>query len=351
MEGEFSFNSCVRGFHIYRDIWTPALDKTLECEQQTGNPHDRYAVSTIRQGAIVGHVPKKISRLCSLFLGRGGSITATITGVRQRSYDLPQGGLEIPCKLFFRGSEKLVGTVQQFVCELQLDQLDDILNQGGSDNKGIAQVTEREASGQDTSSEETIPPAKVDLLPHHQFEEMSMAPWVQFEKFTLTLEDKKILVEGRKLSDNVINFAQLLLRHQFPDLNGLHNTHYLNKPELSGQFCDAIQIIFCRSDHWIVASTLRAELNAVTIYDSSYSDCSSDTISVLMHMMGNKDPRITMGHVQQQVGGADCGVFAIAVATSLAFGCYGPYHFHQHSTREHLVGCIERLELLPFHQF
>ena len=36
-----------------------------------------------------------------LFLRREGTIICEVTGTRRYSVDLPQGGLEIPCKLFF----------------------------------------------------------------------------------------------------------------------------------------------------------------------------------------------------------------------------------------------------------
>ena len=95
MNSEFSIVSCIRGFDVYRDIWTPVLDEALVCAQQSGNPHDHYAVSMLKRGTIVGHLPKKISRLCPLFLGQGRCIIATVTGDCQHSHDLPQGG---PCK-------------------------------------------------------------------------------------------------------------------------------------------------------------------------------------------------------------------------------------------------------------
>ena len=50
---------------------------------------------------IVGHVPRRISPLYSVFIRRGGSIACVINGPRQYSSDLPQGGLELPCKLLF----------------------------------------------------------------------------------------------------------------------------------------------------------------------------------------------------------------------------------------------------------
>ena len=52
-----------------------------------------------REGTIVGHLTRKITRVCSLFLRQGGSITCTVTGHRRYSSDLLQGGLEVPCML------------------------------------------------------------------------------------------------------------------------------------------------------------------------------------------------------------------------------------------------------------
>ena len=49
----------------------------------------------------VGHLPKKISKVCSLFLRRGGSIEVVVSGRRRYSSDLQ---LEVPCKLLFRAS-------------------------------------------------------------------------------------------------------------------------------------------------------------------------------------------------------------------------------------------------------
>ena len=52
---------------------------------------------------LVGHVPRRISSSCSVFIRRGcrSSIKCLITGSRCHSSDLPQGGLEIPCILIF----------------------------------------------------------------------------------------------------------------------------------------------------------------------------------------------------------------------------------------------------------
>ena len=56
-------------------------------------------VAVVKANITVGHVPRKISSVCSIFLRRGGSITCQVTGRRRFSEDLSQGGLEIPCVL------------------------------------------------------------------------------------------------------------------------------------------------------------------------------------------------------------------------------------------------------------
>ena len=99
-------SSCIRGYHIYQSVWVPAIGELLECNREIRNAMDRYAVSVTKNNEIVGHLPKKISTLCSLFLRRGGSISCEVTGSRRYSRDLEQGGLEIPCDLLFKGNEQ-----------------------------------------------------------------------------------------------------------------------------------------------------------------------------------------------------------------------------------------------------
>ena len=97
----YEVDSVVRGHHIFKEIWTPFIGEDLECKRDVSNTRDAYAVGIMRQEetgliAIVGHVPRKISVACSLFLQREGNIRCIITGNRQYSRDLSQGGLTYP---------------------------------------------------------------------------------------------------------------------------------------------------------------------------------------------------------------------------------------------------------------
>ena len=108
-------NSCVCGYHIYKDIWDAVIGEELLCERQPDNRSDCYTVAVKKDGIIIGHLPRKISRACSLFLRRGSEITCRVTGHRRYSANLPQGGLEVPCVLQFEGEAKEIAKLKKFV--------------------------------------------------------------------------------------------------------------------------------------------------------------------------------------------------------------------------------------------
>ena len=49
MTQEFIFESCMRGHHIYKDVWVPDPMKAEEstCVRETGNDADPYSVAMI----------------------------------------------------------------------------------------------------------------------------------------------------------------------------------------------------------------------------------------------------------------------------------------------------------------
>ena len=104
----FQLSSMVRGYHEYQHSWDAAVGETLQYHCEDENIYDPYAVSVKKGSTIVGHIPKKLSCLYSLFLRRGGNICCEVTGLRHYSSDLPQGGLEIPCNLVFEGKVEKV---------------------------------------------------------------------------------------------------------------------------------------------------------------------------------------------------------------------------------------------------
>ena len=90
-------SSFVRGYHAYKDIWTPSVGDCLSLMREETNPRDKNAVAvTLPNKTVVGHVPYNLAPLLSQFLRRGfnkGMVTITGEKVnRGAGY-----GLEIPC--------------------------------------------------------------------------------------------------------------------------------------------------------------------------------------------------------------------------------------------------------------
>ena len=96
----YEINYCIRGFHVYNTVWTPVIGEELICRREPSNAMDPYAVSVIKDSIVVGHLPRKIPAAYAIFIDLGGRINCCITGSRHYLEDLPQGGLEIPCKNF-----------------------------------------------------------------------------------------------------------------------------------------------------------------------------------------------------------------------------------------------------------
>ena len=92
------------------------LGEILPCTPELGNVHDIFAVKVTKDGETVGHVPKKISSTCSLFISNGGVISCEVTDPNRRYLrDLAQGGLEIPCKFKFQGNQQLVDKAKKLL--------------------------------------------------------------------------------------------------------------------------------------------------------------------------------------------------------------------------------------------
>ena len=112
----FSIETVVRGYHVYKEIWNAAVvsrgqtaffrfylwwrkkattNKTeksglatrdyaavdgaeLPCEREIGNVRDPFAVAikkaTPTGNVTVGHTPRVVSPVCSVFIRRGGII-------------------------------------------------------------------------------------------------------------------------------------------------------------------------------------------------------------------------------------------------------------------------------------
>ena len=96
----FSIKTVVLGYHIYKEIWNAAIDGTeLPCGREIVNAHDPFAIAIKKAtptGIVtVGHTPRVISSVCSVFIRQGGTIVCVVNGARQYLSSLPWHSLMI----------------------------------------------------------------------------------------------------------------------------------------------------------------------------------------------------------------------------------------------------------------
>lgn len=173
------------------------------------------------------------------------------------------------------------------------------------------------------------------------------------KKRNVSVEDTLLLRNyNSMLTDNLISIAQNILHAQFPDIGGLEDTTLGPYLQFSIQRGTFVQILHTGSLHWICTSNIGCREGYFTIYDSLY--CGNipshvvKQICSIVHYMG-RELCIRVAAVQQQTNGTNCGLFAIANATSLLHGIDPEtVTFDEYQTREHLHNCIEGKKFLPF---
>ena len=63
-----TIESMVRGFHVYRNDWSPSVGYKFELERKKLNKRDRYAAVIKVSGDIVGYVPRDFSKTVYCFM-------------------------------------------------------------------------------------------------------------------------------------------------------------------------------------------------------------------------------------------------------------------------------------------
>ena len=49
-------------------VWSPFIGESLNTQVEPDSIHDKYAVEVLKKEAVIGHVPREISRYCSFVL-------------------------------------------------------------------------------------------------------------------------------------------------------------------------------------------------------------------------------------------------------------------------------------------
>lgn len=197
--------------------------------------------------------------------------------------------------------------------------------------------------------------AEISMCSIDSFDDPCLMSWIG--SCRLSMHDKEQLESGQWLNANHIAAGQHLLKQAYPNQCGLQDTHLLTQKKWFDTPEDFVQVLYIEPNHWACLSNKFVS-----------SDCSSHTIDLYdsLHTVPDEEGSIVMNactilkaeessvtinviNVQYQAGGADCGLFALAMAADLCRGL-DPLNvtYHQDKMRTHLQECFEQLTLSPF---
>lgn len=169
--------------------------------------------------------------------------------------------------------------------------------------------------------------------------------WLDLEIYK---SEKKILVEGGWLSDNVITAVQTLLKKYHPLIGGLQPTILTETLNFEVQRGEFVQVLNVHSSHWITVSNLFCPPGVINIYDSMpncelHSSTKRQIASILM--TNEKSIEVQFVNMQIQSGASDCGPFATSLCASVN---PAQLKYIQHDFRSHLFKCLENRKIIPF---
>ena len=157
-------------------------------------------------------------------------------------------------------------------------------------------------------------------------------------------DDKLSLCNGKWISDTIICAAQKLLQIAYPYVRGLQDPILGETLAFKIQKEEFVQIVNVSQNHWITISTINCKPGIVSVYDSLPScDVPKRTKEQIAALLFSTKKNITLNFkaVQTQHGSSDCGLFAIAFATSLCAGNKPEETTDiQHLLRGHLFDCL-----------
>ena len=170
----------------------------------------------------------------------------------------------------------------------------------------------------------------------HQLVQNHLETVIGLKHWTLNTEKKCIIEDGHWVCDKVINAALTLLRSVYTTVNGLSDAIYATRYGFPPSTADEhfVQIISVRGNHWVTISNVQSNLYDTYIYDSlvginkkrdkdSREGMSYPLVVEQATFMLSRPPfnvNVHVLEVQQQKGGNDCGLFAIAFTVALCQG-------------------------------
>ncbi|XP_066278835.1 polycystin-2-like [Branchiostoma lanceolatum] len=235
---------------------------------------------------------------------------------------------------------------------MQTKQIEDILSRV---NRGTTRPTVQKASRciQIEAAPGSRKKQNLTIATHGGELQPSCNMWIPNLK--LTAEDKAVLLSNDMLTDKHIHAAQMLLRRQYPGLEGLQDTAVGASPygytRVSGE---GLQIHHAGILHWVVSSSIGGHVSVFNSMPSKINASLEHQLCQCYAPPANMDTdvlTVKVPCVQVQGSRFTCGLFAIAWAVDIAMGTdVTQVRYEESRMRAHLLDCFERGHLSPFPQ-
>ena len=170
----------------------------------------------------------------------------------------------------------------------------------------------------------------------------------------LSEQERRQIDDNSWLNDKHMAAANILLKKTLPSTSGLEDTVLQQNMSFVIPIGEFVQFFHVSNNHWITISNRGQPPGTVCIYDSLLKKPSKATVKMIAHYCHSpeKNIRLNVMNVSRQPNTYDCGLYAIAFATSLLHG-EDPtkLDFVQNRLRKHFGKCIDKGIISPFPSF
>ena len=143
--------------------------------------------------------------------------------------------------------------------------------------------------------------------------------------------------------------AAELLKIKFQDIKGLQDPVLGQKNHWSHPSADLVQFLHINGNHWVTISNIGEEPGVVNLYDSLQLKPNVETLNQIAQFSKSSCDtlKVKVQNVHIQENSNDCGILAIAFATSLLSG-QDPTTVKYFNIRNHLMKCIKTGNMSQF---
>ncbi|XP_050403801.2 uncharacterized protein LOC126819676 [Patella vulgata] len=178
--------------------------------------------------------------------------------------------------------------------------------------------------------------------------------WIEVSDLILSKNDHEIIRLGLCLNDQIIHCAQLILKSQFPKLNGFQDFRSHEIAQFKRYTEPAVQIHRIRRYHWVL-SIVDSYSEDVLVLDSC--DEGGDVPSILksqlhqLYDLGRTRQHVSLPSAQQLTTVQDSGLLTLAFLVEYCINRYRGGCFVMFKTtlmRTHLIQCLNDHHFTPF---